>query len=236
MKKQLLKLGILGFAAMTILWGCGGDDNGGGGTPTQPSFEEIEIPQGLQDAALSDPNAAMALSYLQLANSFALYGTYFQPPSKAYAPTKAGAVSDTTSWSYEGITIDYYNWEDSENYYWEIFVTNEIYTDCKFIEYVEAKDGRSGYYQLFSDCGAEPVFVWNWTLSALDVFTLTMTSDSESIEVVVNPDGSGVVTVYYGGINSQPEYVIMWNANGSGSYTEYSEGGSITDSGTWDAA
>ena len=236
MRTRILFTGILTLTAALIILGCGGDDNGGGSNQIEPSFEPVEIPQGLQDAAGSDANAALAVAYVQLANSFSNYNMYFQPPSKSFAPTKPGATDDTTTWSYEGTTIEYYSWAEGDNYYWEIYVTDNIYTHCKFIDYSESKSGTNGEYRLFTDCGETPAFLWNWQFNASDIFTVTMLSESDAIQVIVNPDGSGSVTNFYGGLNSQQQHVLSWNSDGSGNYTFYDTQGGVDDSGNWDAS
>lgn len=177
-------------------------------------MQEIEAPQGLIDTAGSNSYAAIALSYITIANGFTANSTYFEPPSKAIVPTKTGTVSDTTAWTYNyeaySWSITYGSYEDDDYYYWEIWFDDngELYDSCKYIGYREAKDRTSGRYQWYSDCGANPYWVWTWNLSALDVYTLTMESESYSFEIVVNPDGSGTMTSYYGDLGSQAQYTF----------------------------
>ncbi|GEM_PF-2172285 len=238
MRKSWSILLVFSIAALSLFAGCGGDDGGGSNTPTEPSFEPIEIPAGLQSAASSNSYAQLALSYLQLVNSFSSYSAYFNPPSKSLIPTKMAAAEDTVTWNYEGTSVTYASWSDEEAFYFEIYITNEVYENCRFILYMEAIDGSGGTYQLFSDCGETPVYTWNWGIisgEGDDIIQVQLLSDSYATQLQVYSDGSGSMSVHYGDLETQTEYIFSWETDGSGSYTYFDDDGDVISAGTWEA-
>ena len=245
----LMSVLVLGLA---FLPACSDDDDNPttpqGDTP--PTFvlgagDQIELPQGLQYA--NDPNASAVMGYAALANGFTAYTGFFTPPTKA-------AAADGPPWVYTWtvtqlpttdltftLTVD----ETSDSYTWEYrldgFDDGDVFDNVVFYEAEVAKDGSWGEMYIFDPevSSSDPVLAWEWSESALGVFTMEMQSfddDPVYIEFVVNPDGSGTLDIYEWVADAWRTVAhYEWTALGNGSYIIYNYDGGSNITGTCSA-
>lgn len=214
--------------------GCGDDDDSNPtGSNTGPSVQPaladgVGAPvENLQ--ASGNQYCGIAAAYLGMAQSFS---TYFQPSSgasKHHYPGQAQDDSTVYTWSESGLTIKMVFKETTTEYIWYAIVNGTepdggiTYNNFKLVEARELKTGTSGWMKTWNPETSELAIDWTWTMVS-NVFDMTMHvydgTDTYTIEVDVNADGSGRCEAYENGTSM---WWVTWNADGtSGQY--YADG------------
>ncbi len=219
----------------------------------------IEIPSALSSS--TNQEALTINSYLQLANGMSGWLGLLEAPqgaTKSNIPvgrkgSKNGRTQEDVvvyTWindvgSGTTFTVSYQISESATAYIFETFwkINDGDFVRVLYAE--ESKDElRNGFMEVYAftpfdtDSGVlteSYFFRYEWNENAAGQFNFSIV-DSESdfrIEVVVNPDGSGLLTYELGGTRL---YEATWNAAGtSGTYTTYDFDGEVVDSGSWEA-
>lgn len=207
---------------------------------------ENRIPEGLKSS--EDVMASLAYAWLSTATDWTYFTYAIEPPEDA-----VNIGENTLKWAWNFGSYNYsmfwaFTDDDSKNY-WNIDI--EYITDEKFnyMEAWEAKDGKSGEvkYNFAWACQFEEenencddiYWKYSWEVDANNTYKYSYTLESEDddieydskYEMELNEDGSGILKYYvYGDLY----YEMMWDEEGNGNYTQYSEGEEI-DSGEWTA-
>lgn len=247
--KHLFKFFCL-LALTSLLMSCGGDDDDVSPTDdlaqAKLSFTDdttpIEVPAAMTQS--TDEVAAEASGFVNLANAISQYITVFQPPAgatKSSTPVTAsnGRIAQTQeeylvytwtgSWAGQELTIAYQISQTAENYVFEVFFKYKDDTEfLKFIHAEESKTVRKGFMDIYSlDTSSTVVFSYKWETTTDGTFFFDVETDGFVINLIVNPDKSGSLKYYLGG---ELYYDIMWTAEGSGTWTRYSD---PVESGSW---
>jgi hypothetical protein len=205
--------------------------------------EVVTVPSAMLTS--EDPNAQMAASYVEMANSIGENLAMFTPPSGATKSTTAiTAVNGRTK---EGAVL-VYTWTDPNygtmayqikdagtKYTFELFLKPDGETDWYlYVSAEEQKDGSAGSMKLhdfFSGTG-EVLMQWNWSRSG-DDFTMEVLSNwGDPFRVVLEINTvtkAGSVEYYF---DSELSYSMTWDAQGNGTWEYYAEG-EVVESGTW---
>lgn len=235
-KKHLLW--PIGLLVVCLALGCSSDDkgtNGNGTTVPSPTRATIDVPTAMQQS--SNSMAQMAVGYINLANAIGGYGTFFSPPAGAGKLSNLSfSAADTTTytWTVDSFTIKMLFWETTLKYHWRAILDGYdgayTYSNWVFIDAEETKDGTSGQFVVYEPITTNVACLWEWSIDAQGVYTLTFTYDDfYRIEFAINPDGSGSLYFYEDNILVVK---IVWTADGSGEWWTY-EYGSQTGHGTW---
>jgi len=237
MKKSSLILAAV-FIAVLFQTSCKKEEEP---TPTykEPTIasrtEIVSIPEGLEAKASTDPNAAVAVIYMGLANAISSFGSSFTVPEDAeWEKKKSG--SRIYYWSYYGYSYwmtyseltDRYTW----TYDWE-FPGAERFT---YISAEEAKTGKNGSWTIFDpEAPSQYVWTYDWSINSSNAFIASlewMDNDEESsFDVVSNANNSGSFKYFIGSVLNAD---ILWNADGSGTYWIAGDGPAGI-SGSWTA-
>ena len=229
---------------MVAVWltACGDDkttDTGGSEPPQPPAFttHTVTVPEHMRES--SDPNAQMAVGYVDMANGLGAYSAQLSPPAGAQGASAAGTW--TYTWEADSLTVTLIVIETNELYPWDVFydgtLEGQTFDNWKAMHAEAAKDGSSGEFVFYEFGTTQAFMMWTWSTDAQGVFTFVMfyygeTGDGK-IEVTVNPDGSGSLAFYEGdGGVYELTFLVEWNTDGTGQWWTY-EGGAETDSGTW---
>ena len=162
-------------------------------------------------------------------NMIANYMKLFKPPSAA-AHFDAGIDGATAyTWSDGEVTYWLVYYETTDKYVWKLDA--DLGSGRKpFIYVEETKDEKSGQAD-FHVPGYNDIHS-TWSYDNDDNLTVEVNyQDTEGnirIQAVINQDGSGNMKYY---VDDQLLMSAQWNADGSGSWTIYTEGGELT--GQW---
>ncbi len=204
--------------------------------PSAASRTEIVlIPEGLEAKAESDMGAMLAVTYMSLANGISQFGTSFALPEDALVDGKKGG-STVYHWSYGGYSYWMTYEEQATKYTWTYdweFPNQPRFT---YISAEEAKDGKSGNWKIFDfETTSDYVWTYNWSIDASETFAATLlwndSGEVGSFNVISRKDNSGSFTYKIGSVLHAE---VIWNANGSGTYWIYGDGGDDL-SGSWTA-
>ncbi len=196
--------------------------------------EVVAVPSGLEAKVDTDPGASIAVTYMGLANFFSSFGSSFTVPTDAQVTSKKGG-STVYFWSYYGLSYWMTYTELADKYTWKY---EYEYTDHPRFTYIYAEEAinkKSGNWAIYDpDQPTNDIWTYDWNISSNETFTANLDwSDGSSVskfEVVNKKDGSGTFKYY---VASVLEALIVWNTDGSGSYTFY--GDSSGYSGVWAA-
>ncbi len=251
---KLLKSFIL-LAAIVSLAGCNNDEE------VAPKEEELnnvtfsflnkenimEIPEALANAG--DPYAAVAVSYLNSANTLSSYLSYFTFPQNAQVThnriepangrSQAGEYRVYT-WTDAQLGSVAYQLGDHGDYYtFEVMVKEPGMADWLLIlSGEEEKDRAAGFmriYNTYSDDPSEMLANYEWsTQGDISNFVYTFQQDesySISVEISMNQKtGAGNIHFFEDGSLSLQ---MDWDELGNGTWTSYNSEGSIVEEGSW---
>ena len=208
-------------------------------TPTAAARSEIVvIPDALKAKADAgeDIGAVIAVSYMGLANAISGFSTSFEVPEGAEIQGKKSG-STVYFWTYGGGYSYWMTYEElSDKYTWKYewqFPDSPRFT---YISAEEAKNGKNGSWTIYNpETPSSYIWTYNWSINAINSFIASlMWNEGESLasfDVVGNTDNSGSFKYY---IASVLKADILWNADGSGTYWIYGDGGSDL-AGSWTA-
>ncbi|MCK4547569.1 MAG: hypothetical protein KAW17_09030 [Candidatus Eisenbacteria sp.] len=243
MKIRKLSCLFIGLLVLSLAVGCGEDDESSTGPgPVQApemGIAEITVPDGLQ--SVQDPMAQQALQYITAANRFGNWDSFFSPDKKGAGTAFRDGPPWTETWTEDDLTITITITEDATKYYWEIVLDGTDgeydYDEFLFIESWQTKDGKNGEMVIYDPETEEEIFKWAWATAADGTYTFEMYDfeSGEKVVITIDPDGSGTMSFYsYDGAEWILLFSFTWDADGNGSWAEYDEAGTETDSGDWE--
>lgn len=233
------------IVALLMVFYAGCDDSSTSPKEEKPPTIEsttIEIPTKMQTAANNgDPGAAIAVSYITMANSFSGFTNILTPPENAQRSKPVGALDDTWTytWSSQNLSLEMTVTETDEYVHWVMIYdgTDGVYTynNFKFLEAMQYKAFDEGWMKVFDPMTTGLLWEYMWETDSNGTFHFDMYVYSEgnveaTVNVEVNSDGSGEVVIDLG---SSGSYVVQWAADGTGSWTYYNSDGSVAQSGSW---
>ncbi|QSE96572.1 hypothetical protein [Fulvivirga lutea] len=247
---KLNKLFYFLLAFTIVLAGCNDDDDS---TPSQSlenaelSFSASDTPIELPAAMLAsdDPNAQLAVGYVQQINGLSTQLSLFEVPAGATKSTtpigKKGAENGRTEEDYLVYTftdgdysVAYQISETTTHYVFELFWKFTPESDyVKIVKAQESKLIREGFLEYYTgQAESEFVFRYEWFEDPDGVlyFDLLTSDDEFRINAIINPNNSGTIDYY---INGVIFYEISWNADGSGSWRSYDFEGNLSETGEW---
>lgn len=238
---------------VSLFTGCSDDSDPTGpeenqSNPPQMSITEapVTIPTKMQQAAQTSPTVAMAVGFMNQANSLPTYSAMFTPPQNSSLAKAMGSL-DSDPWIYtfkdSTIEITMKIYETDEANVFEYFLSGSdginTYDNWRLLYGEDKKDGSGGSLEFYVLGQTEPSLKWIWDFSTSGVEKLTLLitdpRDVMKIEITTNTDGSGEFTLSEREADGSTYIVsekVTWNADGSGQWWEYYEG-EIVDSGTW---
>jgi hypothetical protein len=235
MKSLNKLLSIIIMMLMLIFAACSDDDDdptGPGNQGDAPEFgmKRVEVPSAM--AQSNDPHARMGAAYVSMINGINM--AFMTPPSGSLAKV----TDDPWVYTFEadGFIVTTTAWEDGDKYYWEIVFngTDGVYTflDWKAMEAWQYIDGHAGEFMAYIEETTQLGAKWSWTENSDGSITYQFNdyTSSELLEVIIYPDGSGVLSIYDNGFLVMR---ISWAADGSGEWWEYNTDGTVADSGRW---
>lgn len=244
---------FLGYTGMVLLSlflfvGCSSDDdNGSKNASDTPDFTLLETPIILPSALEnhSDPHAQQLVGEIDMVSSYQSYAAFTQVPPGAevsHQPIQATGSLDrpaTTNnsvqytvytYSYLGyITIAYQfsvqNGMDVVEIFYSSTETNGF---IKYIDIRQTQDGKSGTMKFLGLYMDDYVYQWDWQENPDGSLFITMHNSGFNInyEMMYYPDQSGYLKYYWDG---QLQMEFHWNANGSGTWVDYS----TSTNGSW---
>lgn len=245
MKLKLLSL----IALMAIVMSCSKDDDDPAPSVDNAKFsfagneEIIAVPAAMQQS--SDPYASQVASMAMEANFTAAYFTMMMvPPEGAVKSTTEivasnGRTAQTNSgnvvvytYSYgdagQTLEIAYQIKDQSDSFLFEIFMNTDG-SWYKLLSASEKKDKSSGYMHMYSELDSEPIYRWEWTRSGDTInFLMTDFEYTKSEMTINNKTKAGSVKSYWAtgdtNITWELSSEITWNADGSGTWKEYTDG------------
>lgn len=219
----------------------------------------IEIPTALSTS--TDQNASQINAQLNVVNSVSNLFAAFEAPAGAEKSTtpigrtsKNGRVAatneDVVVYTYTATTTDdqgntvtvsvaYQIADVGDKYTFELFYK---FDGGDFIPYLYAEESKSSLregslivYNIFDEQnpGTESLITFEWEENSAGVLNFNYSAFGLLVELVINPDNSGSMDLYYDGVRN---FNGTWNAAGtSGTFTYYNEDGSVSSSGSWTA-
>jgi len=205
--------------------------------PTAASMADVAaVPAGLaaKADAGTDFGAVYAAMYMELANGISGFGGLFAVPDGASVQSKKSG-STVWFWSYGGYSYWMTYEELATKYVWKYEYQFPDVPRFTYIAAEEAKDGKSGNWTIYDPAASgNSVWTYIWNINSSNTFTADLTWDEgnspSAFKVVANANNSGNFKYYASGVL---ECEIVWNSDGSGSYTFYGDMASY--SGTWTA-
>ncbi len=245
-KRNYLLFALL-MLTVSFFAGCSDDSPSGPESGDLPEFQAptVNVPQAMKSS--NDPGAIQTVAYVQMANSFNTYLTFFNPPAGALSK---GTASQDDDWSYNwnvndesgqyAVTLTVNRTEDGAEWKVAISGTFEGITVTKWI-FIEGSQTTNGKTSLFT--------VYNPELAPAQVvvFEVTNVEDASNVQVITflapedfkleltgNPDFSGDL-IAYEWINNAfvKQFTSTWTGTGSGSWISYNEDGTPEDHGSW---
>jgi len=122
--------------------------------------------------------------------------------------------TQTYTWSSGDISVTYIISEESDRYTFEYSIVSPNLTG-KYMDGYQLKDGSYAEMNLYSD--NQVLSTIKWWVNANSV-KIEMISDGYKLVLEANDDNSGSMEVYEGTFLAA---LYEWNADGSGSYTDY---------------
>jgi hypothetical protein len=235
---NLLKSAGVFVAMALLLAGCSKSSTSTGGTAPKLAAPTFSGPSSTSSTADTSSGAIYAKSVASLFNATSsTYMGFF-----AGNGTQSG---NTWSWTYTygGFTATWSATSSSSGYDWKL-VYNGVQDNVTFSNWTalsgsETTDGKSGSWTIFYPPTTVAAYQLTWSTGSDGTLTGTIqvnndtTGSVEYKQVFTNKtDKSGELVVYYGS-GPQKEWDIIWNADGSGSYTMWDEQNNAVASGTW---
>ncbi len=247
MEKIMLKKYLLFFLLILLVVNCSDKND-----PVSPEKEktlpelnikEIEMPQALKNS--SDTHAQMARGYISIANSFNVYSYMWNPPTSSNTINK---VQDewTKTWkdNATGVEIKLVAYDNSTEFGWTVYISGNMegvtLNNQKVMEAKEIKATKSGSVHFYDFTTQKKSFSWTYSTNPSGLYTVDYLGYKEdgtlSTKFVItsNPDNSGSLDYYeIDGTTKTLAEKITWNADGTGSWTQYDSAGNILDSGSF---
>ena len=236
--KKLALIPLMIF--VTLLFSCSSDDNPTEPTsqkikPKAPTAKTIELPEHMVQSG--DPHAAMAASWIAMANSFTGYSQFFVPPEGAKSLPKVSDEGKYT-WNVGALAITLIYSTDDEYSKWKVIFNGTddegtTYVNWVYMEAEQTADGSSGTMLMYEENSTDVAYKWEWTSSDDGSYNFTFLDYSDSgwkLDIHVNADNSGEMN-YYDNVDGEfvLKYKITWNADGSGAWWDYEN----NENGTW---
>ena len=205
--------------------------------PTAASRGDVvTIPDGLQARSdAGDINSLIAVSYMGLANAISNFSSNFIIPEGAQIQGKKSG-STVYYWTYQGYSYWMTYTELADKYTWEYDWEVPGQARFTYISAEELKTGKSGSWTIYnSESTSDFVWTYGWSINTSETFTANLVwneggTEESSFNVVSKADNSGSFKYYIATVLNAE---ILWNTDGSGTYTFFGEGGNQT--GSWTA-
>ncbi|HER00157.1 MAG TPA: hypothetical protein ENO22_12530 [candidate division Zixibacteria bacterium] len=242
--KFLLILLFSLFVLISIACSSGDNivDDDGPTTEDPPDFyqiAEINVPAGMRTS--DDSHAQLAVSYIDLMNSFA---NIVIPPPAAKACAHFSAVSDgEPDWVLKdtigNLVITFNIFESPDFYAWDwIFDGDDgenSYNNWTAMHLEVHKTLDFGTLILYEYHSQNNALQWTWGHTEDDAYSMEYYEypENNKYEVRIYPDNSGRLH-HYGMVGQEyiQEFQVEWNQDGSGHWWEY-ENGEYSADGTW---
>lgn len=171
----------------------------------------------------------------------------FNATSQGYLGLYTGSGTqsgNTWTWTYSanGLSATWTATLNGSNYDWKLVETGTEggvpVTNWTALSGTESTDGKSGTWTLYYPPAAVIAYQVSWSTSSTGVLTGTIVANDTTgaqqlkYDFTENPDKSGELKVYYG-TGAQMVWDVIWNADGSGHYTEWDDTGTVVATGTW---
>ena len=176
------------------------------------------------------------------ANTYAsIFGLYDASFTAFFVGTGTQS-GNTWSWTYTDpeshVTGKWSATSSSSGYNWSLVYSGGPYTgNFTALSGSESTDGKTGDWSIFWDNTTHKEFEVSWTTDGSSNLTGTITTyDSSGVTalqkdvVTNNKDKSGELKEWAG---TQLTWDVIWNADGSGHYTEWDDQGNIVATGSW---
>lgn len=201
-------------------------------------FEEsIEVPQSMQT---SDNQYAQNVNHLISSINPAFYSSFFTVPEGATrvngtitasnARTSANVV--TYEWSSQDMSIAYQITEQTDSYFYEIFIKYDSNADYKkWYEGGQAKDRKSGYFVILDPYATDRSVEirYDYEIKSDNSFYIEYSSSTDNLQVLIRADKSGYIKRLE---NNKVVEEYIWDGTGKGSWTRYNSDGTV-DKVTW---
>ena len=247
----MLKRNHLLFALLILtvgfFIGCSDDSPSGPDSGDLPEFQAptVDIPQAMKSS--NDPGAIQTVAYVQMANSFNSYLSFFNPPAGALSKSTASQDDD---WSYN------WNVNDESGQYtvtltvnrtdegteWKVAISGTMegrtVNNWVFIQGEQTADGKNGKIYVFNpELAPAAVLVFEVTnaIDANNIHLLTFLSPEDfKLVLTSNPDSSGdlIASEWLNG-EFIKEFTSNWNSSGAGSWISYNKDGTPDEQGSW---
>ncbi|MFZ1080389.1 MAG: hypothetical protein WAO19_00520 [Candidatus Kryptoniota bacterium] len=236
MVRFLSRVGILVLAAMFVA-GCSKSSSTGNNS-TAPALKAPTFAGPSSTSTTADTSAG----YLYAST----YANIFTAYSESFTEYFVGTGTQSgNSWTWtetaNGITGTWTATSTSSGYNWSLVLNGSngttTYNNFTIVSGTESTNGSSGSWTLYYENETTAEFGVTWSTDANGVVTGTIVSNDSSGTAVQkdviteNPNKSGELKEYAGG--TVLTWDIIWNANGSGSYTEWNTDGTVEATGTW---
>ena len=244
MRYRGLASALVAVLALSLMVGCKSStepDNG----DQAPAWEvdSISIPDNM--AQSQDPNAQIAVAFVNMANAITGFSQMFTPPPQATLSPSILGVQDGPweyTWTENGLTITLTITQTETEITWEIVYDGTdgvyVYDDWTFIEAEVLTDGSEGWMRVYEPVTAMIDIEWSWTVDdQTDFFEFVMiwydmgVADGK-IEIDSYADGSGHMYVYEYILAWILDWECEWAADGSGSWWDW-DNGVIVSEGSW---
>lgn len=246
---KLVRCRLLSYVASALLVlsvfiaGCSKEEsnptNNSNTTSTQPSTPTVSISG--PNTSSNDPYAISARSYAQMFGAVATQFVGIQ----GVAGNQSGNV-----WSYEmtlqGLTVKYQCVKNADGSVlwtitWNGTSGNNTYNNWKVCEAFSSADGKNGYYRVYVKNDTLRDGEYTWSTDANGTITGTFSEFTNGVEnsravIIAHTDGTGNLTVSQkvtGVTGLVVKTYIVWQTNGSGTWTTYKNDGTIEATGTW---
>jgi hypothetical protein len=243
MRRKGLSVALLGALVIALAVSCSKstEPNGNGDAPAWEG-DTIGVPAAMANS--QDPQAQMAMAWINMANAIGGFTGMFEPPEQATISPSIQGIQDETweySWTNNGLTVTLTITETSDRYTWEVKYDGTdgtyVYDNWVFIEAEGMKDASSMWLKVYEPVTTLLSSEWVWTYDGSTV-ECVFTSYYQGIpqmkvEITSNSDLSGEINVYeYVGTSWLLDWRAVWAADGSGQWWDY-EAGVLVNQGTW---
>lgn len=232
---------------VTFLVSCSSDDgdsnpadsSGDNDSAPEVKYKEISVPDAMKNAANSgDVGAAIAVSYLQIANSLQSYVALLNPPQESTNLSKPSDVTEEWTWSQDGTSYTLVLDELETSFKYTLTVSGtfqgETYSDEVLMEASGSKTEANGELYFYEPGSSDPALYFNWDIQNNGTYVMTIESgqgtNQSSIDIISNTDGSGSMDVSE---SNGESWHVTWESDGTGAWIRYDEQGNVADEGSW---
>ncbi|QTE21615.1 hypothetical protein [Polaribacter cellanae] len=229
-KSTQIFLTILAFIGTIVFTSCSSNNN----DIEEQELSEIVMKNFVEDIknmAVPSNLSNSQNQYAQQANAQfeflktigSSYATLFTVPTNAvaaklsrkFAGKSNSFTSKTYTWSANGTSITYTITENSDRYSFTYNIVSSDFTG-KFMDGYQLKDGSYAEVSLYANNQTVSTIKW-WVTN--EITKIQFEADNNKLVLELNTsDNSGSIKVYESSFLSA---LFKWNANGTGSYTDY---------------